>query len=296
MSNKNIHYQKNKLIDKIVTAVLYVIVFFIFTLLAALIIYILYKGISSFKPEYIGFGTNGLGVQLFNTVYLVFLTLLLSVPLGVASGIYLAEYAKDNIFTGIIRTCIETLSSLPSIVVGLFGFLVFVLLTHWSWTIMGGVLTLSALSIPLVTRVTEDAIREVPQSYRESSYALGSTKWQAIVNILLPSASSRILTGIILAAGRGFGEAAALMFTAGMSSDISFSNWNPLSHTSPLNIFRPADTLAVRIWYLKTSAIFDDKFLVANMAAATLIILVLVFNISSRLVGRALEKKMLGTK
>src|ERR1035437_5060965 len=109
MSNKNIHYQKNKLIDKIVTDVLYVIVFFIFTLLAALIIYILYKGISSFKPEYIGFGTNGLGVQLFNTVYLVFLTLLLSVPLGVASGIYLAEYAKDNIFTGIIRTCIETL-------------------------------------------------------------------------------------------------------------------------------------------------------------------------------------------
>ena len=285
MDMLNKHHKKNKIIDKSATVILYIIAIFFLSLLAALTVYILYIGISSMKPEYLGFGMNGLGVQLFNTIYIVMLTLILSIPLGIAAGIYLSEYASDNALTGLIRICIETLSSLPSIVIGLFGFLVFVLLTGWSWTIIAGVLTLSVLSIPLITRVTEDAIREVPQGYREGSYALGTTKWQAIVKILLPAASPRIITGIILAAGRGFGEAAALMFTAGMSSDVSFSNWNPLSTTSPLNIFRPADTLAVRIWYLKSSAIFDDKFLVANMAAAMLIVLVLVFNLSSRIVA-----------
>jgi ABC-type phosphate transport system, permease component len=207
----------------------------------------------------------------------------------------MAEYAKPGKLTGIIRMCIETLASLPSIVVGVFGFLAFVMLFHKTWNMFAGVLTLSILCVPLLTRVTEDGMREIDQSYKAASYALGGTKWQTIIRVLLPATMPRIISGIILAAGRGFGEAAALIYTAGLTSDISFHNWNPTSITSPLNIFRTSDTLAVRIWYLKSFALLEDKVQVADMAAAMLIILVFVFNISARVIGSALERKMLGT-
>jgi phosphate ABC transporter, permease protein PstA len=242
-----------------------------------------------------GFGPDGLGVELFNTLYLVFLALIISAPLGICAGIYMAEYAKPGKLTGIIRMCIETLASLPSIVVGVFGFLAFVMLFHKTWNMFAGVLTLSILCVPLLTRVTEDGMREIDQSYKAASYALGGTKWQTIIRVLLPATMPRIISGIILAAGRGFGEAAALIYTAGLTSDISFHNWNPTSITSPLNIFRTSDTLAVRIWYLKSFALLEDKVQVADMAAAMLIILVFVFNISARVIGSALERKMLGT-
>jgi phosphate transport system permease protein len=257
-------------------------------------IYIIAKGILSFNPKYIGFGDDGLGVELFNTIYIVLLTLIISTPLGICAGIYMAEYAKKGKLTSAIRICIETLSSLPSIVVGLFGFLVFVVLIHSTWNIIAGVLTLTILCIPLLTRTTEDGIRNIDDTYREASYALGTTKWQTITHVLLPTATPRIVTGVILAAGRCFGEAAALIYTAGMSSNVFFNDWNPNSSRSPLSLFRQADTLAVRIWYLKTAAIMPDKNEIADMAAAMLMILVFVFNLGSRFIGRSLEKRMFG--
>jgi len=230
----------------------------------------------------VSFGKDGLGVELFNTVYMVLLAQLISVPLGAGAGIYMAEYARPGKVTDTLRTCIETLSSLPSIVLGLFGFLVFVVLSKTTWNMFAGILTLTIICIPLLTRVTEDAIREIPDSFREGSYGLGATKWQTITKILIPTAKGRIVTGVILAAGRCFSEAAALIYTSGLTSDVNFSNWNPFSKTSPLNIFRTADTLAVRIWYLKSSAIMVDKYKLADMAAALLIILVCAFNLTAR--------------
>jgi phosphate transport system permease protein len=280
--------------DKIITIIFYIVALFFLSLLAVMTVYIMFKGVMSFDPKYIGFGRNGLGVQLFNTVYIVVLTLIVSTPLGVCAGIYMAEYAKEGRLTNILRTCIETLSSLPSIVVGLFGFLVFVVMTHSSWNMIAGVLTLSILCIPLLTRTTEDGIREIDESYREASYALGTTQWQTIAHVLVPTAIPRIVTGVILAAGRCFGEAAALIYTAGMSSDVNFNNWDPTSHRSPLSLFRAADTLAVRIWNLKTAAILPDKDKIADMAAAMLIILVFAFNLGSRFIGRSLEKRKFG--
>ena len=268
--------------DKAATAVLYIIAGFFMSLLAAITIYVVGRGVMSFLPQYINFDKDGLGVELFNTVYIVLLSLIISVPIGVGAGIYMAEYSKPGKIANTVRTSIETLASLPSIVLGLFGFLVFVVLVKSTWNMFAGILTLSIISIPLLTRVTEDAIREIPHSYREGSYALGATKWQTIVKVLIPAATSRIRTGVILAAGRNFGEAAALIYTSGLTSDVSFSNWNPFSKTSPLNIFRTADTLAVRIWYLKSSAILADKAQLADMAAALLIILVFAFNIIAR--------------
>jgi phosphate transport system permease protein len=278
--------KKRRAQDKAATAVLYAVAGFFLLLLAAITIYVVGRGVISFTPKYLSFQKDGLGVELFNTVYMVLLSLVISVPLGVGAGIYMAEYARPGKLTDLIRNSIETLSSLPSIVLGLFGYLVFVLLVKATWNMFAGVLTLSIISIPLLTRVTEDAVRGIPDTYREGSLGLGATKWQTIVRILLPSSISRITTGIVLAAGRSFGEAAALIYTAGLTSDVDFTNWNPFSHTSPLNIFRTADTLAVRIWYLKTSSILPDKYELADMAAALLILLVLAFNLTARYLRR----------
>lgn len=289
-------HKKAKMADRAATACFYGVAGLFLLLLLSMTVYILVRGVLSFMPKYLGFGADALGVEIFNSLYMVFLSLVLSVPLGIGAGVYMAEYAKPGKITDIIRICIETLSSLPSIVVGLFGFLVFiVMIPGATWNLLAGVLALSILCVPLLTRTTEDGIREIPALYREGSYGVGATKWQTIVHVLLPASAPRIVTGIILAAGRGFGEAAALIYTSGLTSDVSFKDWNPFSHTSPLNIFRTADTIAVRIWYLKGFALTQDKDRIADMAAAALILIVLVFNLGARFIGRRLENKMNGT-
>ena len=285
-------HKRAKIADRTATAVLYAVAGFFLLLLAAFTVYIIYRGFVSFRPEYLSFTRAGIGVQFFNTIYLVFLSLIISVPIGVAAGIYMAEYAGNGKLTHFLRTCIETLASLPSIVVGLFGYLVFLVMTGQHWNLLAGALAVSILNIPSLTTVTEDALQGIPELYREGSLGLGATHWQTISGVLLPAALPRIITGIIMAAGRGFGEAAALLFTSGMSSDVNFSNWNPLSPNSPLNVMRPADTLAVRIWSLKTEGIEANASQLSDISSAVLIILVFAFSLGSRRIGNRLEKRM----
>lgn len=290
----NRQHSISKTIDKTMTAVLYCIAGFFLLLLAAFTVYILAKGFADFHISLLAFDENGIGNQFFNTVYLVFLSLLISVPIGIMAGIYMAEYAKAGKVSSFVRTCIETLSSLPSIVVGLFGYLVFVVSTHSRWNLMAGAMAVSILCLPLITTVTEDALRAVPESYKEGSYALGATHAQTIAKVLIPACFPRILTGIILAAGRGFGEAAALLYTAGMSTDINWSNWNLSSPMCPLNPFRPGETLALHIWSSRTEAVAPNAAQIANVSAAVLIIMVFLFSIGSRILGRALSNRMNG--
>ena len=285
-------HKRAKLTDKTATGVLYGVAGFFLLLLAAFTIYILYRGIVSIKPEYLSFTRQGIGVQFFNTVYLVFLSLLISVPIGVAAGIYMAEYAGDGRLPRFLRTCIETLASLPSIVVGLFGYLVFLVMTGQHWNLLAGALAVSILNIPQLTTVTEDALQSIPELYREGSLGLGATHWQTITGVLLPAALPRIVTGVVMAAGRGFGEAAALLFTSGMSSDVNFSNWNPFSVTSPLNPMRPADTLAVHIWALKTEGVDANATELSDLSSAVLILMVFAFSLGSRRIGAKLEAKL----
>ncbi len=170
----------------------------------------------------------------------------------------MAEYAKPGRITNFIRTCIEVLASLPSIVVGLFGLLVFVQLTGWSYSILGGALALTVFNLPVMVRVVEDSITSVPREQKEASLALGITHWDTIRTIILPAAFPGILTGVILSAGRVFGEAAALLFTSGVTTPrLDWMDFNPLSETSPLNMFRPAETLAVHIWKVNTQGLFQ---------------------------------------
>ncbi len=280
--------------DGIMTVIFYAVALFSLALLLAFLIYVIVKGFLGMTPEMMTFTRNGILNQFFNTAYLVFLSLLISSPFGIFAGIYLAEYAKNRHLTEIINICIETLASLPSIVVGLFGYIVFILLTHSRFNLMAGALAVSVLSMPIIITTTTSALKALPSYYTLGSMALGATKWQTIHKILIPASTPRIITGIILAAGRGFGEAAALLFTAGMSTNLKWDNWDLASSTCPLNPFRSGQTLSLLIWTSFSEATAANAKQIANLAAAVLVVMVLLFNLVARLISRHLDKKFYG--
>jgi phosphate transport system permease protein len=291
-----------KLKDKIATSVLYIISGLVLLLLVSLISYIIYNGRHSLRLSFlfgnpkIGEAGGGIAPQLFNSFYLLIVALIITIPLGVGAGIYLAEYAKEGRLLNIIRLCIETMASLPSIVVGLFGLLVFVKMTG-GYNLISGALAITVLNLPAMTRVCENAVRAAAAGVKEASLGLGATQWQTIRKVILPSAIPQILTGVILAAGRIFGEAAALLYTAGMSAPIlRFNNISLLGKSSAFSLFRPSETLAVYIWKLNSEAMVPDAGKIASGAAAVLVIMVLLFNISARLLGKRLYKSYTGNK
>ena len=203
--------KRAKMMNRVMTVVFYAIAGFFLLLLVAFAGKVIIGGLMGAKPEMFAFARQGsIGNQLFNTIYLVLVALICSVPIGVFAGIYLAVYAKQGFLTKFLRICIETLSSLPSIVVGLFGYLVFLVFMGMGKSLLAGALSVSILTLPLITTTTEDAIRGLPEGYFQASLGMGATKWQSVFHVLLPACVPRIMTGVILAAGRGFGEAAAL--------------------------------------------------------------------------------------
>ncbi|MDQ0285729.1 phosphate transport system permease protein [Desulfofundulus luciae] len=291
-----------RLADRLATIMFWTGAAMVLAILALLLGYILWHGIRvidwhflTAPPQTIVAG-GGVGPQIFNSFYLLLLTMLITTPLGLLAGIYLAEYAGKGRITEYIRLSIETLTSLPSIVVGLFGLLIFVNMTGWGYSLMSGALALAVINLPLMVRISEEAIRSVPGELREASLALGATRWETMWRVILPSAFPGLVTGAIIAAGRVFGEAAALLYTAGMSSPIlNFSDLDPLSPTSPLNPFRPAETLAVHIWKINSEALIPDVRRVADGSSAVLILVVLLFNICARWLGRRIYRRLTAT-
>ncbi len=289
----------SRLADRIATSVFWLGALLVLAILAVLLGYVLWHGIKvidwqflTSPPKAVAAG-GGIGPQIFNSFYLLILTMAITAPIALLAGIYLAEYAGSGKMINWICLSIETLSSLPSIVVGLFGLLFFVNMTGWGYSLLSGALALAVINLPLMVRVAEESIRSVPNELREGSIALGATHWETIWRITVPSAFPGLLTGAIISAGRIFGEAAALLYTAGMSSPIlNFSNWNPFDATSPLNIFRPAETLAVHIWKVNSEGIIPDARVVADGSAAVLILVVLIFNIGARWLGRVIYRRM----
>lgn len=285
--------------DRFATFVFGLCAAIITAILIGLFSYIIFNGAKELNFDFLTTRSSAIGSgggirdQLFNSFYILFITMMITVPLGVGGGVYMAEYAPQNKVTDFIRTCIEVLSSLPSIVIGMFGLLMFVNLTGWGYTIIGGALALTVFNLPVMVRVTEDALRSVPKDQKEASLALGVTKWHTVKTVLIPGAIPSIITGAILASGRVFGEAAALLFTAGLTTPrLDFTNWSPFSDTSPLNIFRPAETLAVHIWSVNTQGIIPDAEAIANGASAVLVLSVLVFNLGARWLGSFIHKKL----
>ncbi|MBD2846497.1 phosphate ABC transporter permease PstA [Paenibacillus sp. IB182496] len=292
-----------KLADRIATAIIVAVSGFIVLLLAGLLGYIMVRGLGHFSydfltspPETIRAG-GGIGPQLFNSIFLLVLTMLITIPLGLGAGIYMSEYARPGKFTDFIRLLVEVLSSFPSIVVGLFGLLVLVNAFDLGFSLLAGALALTVFNLPLMVRITEQGLKSVPREQKEAGLALGLSKWKTIRSIMLPVAIPVILTGTILAAGRVFGEAAALLFTAGMSSPrLDFTDWNPLSPFSPLNPMRPAETLAVHIWKVNAEGLAPDAAEIAAGASAVLVLTVLLFNLAARWLGRFMYRKFTATK
>jgi len=292
-----------KTADKIATSVIVAVAGLIVLVLAGLLGYILVRGLGHISfhfltsaPETIRKG-GGIGPQLFNSIFLLVLTMIITIPLGLGAGIYMSEYAPANRVTSFIRLVVEVLSSIPSIVVGLFGLLVLVNLFGFGFSLFSGALALTVFNLPLMVRITEQGLKSVPQEQKEASLALGLSKWKTITSVMLPIAIPVVLTGSILAAGRVFGEAAALLFTAGMSSPrLDFTDWNPFSPFSPLNPFRPAETLAVHIWKINSEGLAPDAAQIAAGASAVLVITVLLFNFAARWLGRYMYRKFTAIK
>ncbi len=233
---------------------------------------------------------SGAGPQIFNTFYLLILTLILTVPTGLASGIYFAEYAGTGRVVNAIRRATETLATLPSIVVGLFGYALFVQATGSQPSRLAAALALMVITLPYAVRITEDALRSLPPTLRESSLALGATRWQTITRVLLPAALPQLVTGVILIAGRCFGESAAILFTGTVGTPTDHPNYS-------LNPFLPGDTLAVNLYVFRSQVepgTVPDATTYADGVAALLILLVLVFNIAARYLARRAVRRLQG--
>jgi phosphate transport system permease protein len=262
---------------------------FVLALLVVFLGYILYKGMPVLSASFI-FGRSsdieaggGVGAQLFNSFYLLFLSMAVSIPIAVGAGVYLAEYARDTRLTRAIRLSTECLATVPSIVLGLFGMIVFVNIMGLGFSIIGGALTLVLLNLPLLVRVTEESIRTVPDFYREASLALGATKLQTIWKVILPSALPGIITGITLTAGRALGETAILIFTAGTTVS---------RYMGDTDLLAGGETLAVHLWYLMSTGLVPDRDAVANGIGAMLIFTILLFNIGLTVPLKLVQKHL----
>ncbi len=291
-----------RLTDRLATTVLWLLAAGTVVLLGAIVIHLLWAAAPSLSLSFV-FGDpsdaslGGIGPLLWNSLYLLGLTMLITVPLGLLAGIYMSEYAGEGRSTDAVRFAQEAIGSVPSIVVGLFGLVVFVNVFRLGFSALAGSLALTVFNLPLMARLVEQAIRAVPDDERQGSLALGATKWQTIRHVVLPLAIPGVITGVILTAGRIFGEAAALLFTAGLAtpSGYDFANLNVLDPKSPWSPLRPATTLSVYIWKTNSEGLGEFVTQVADGASAILLISVLVFNVGARLLGRQLSRRLTST-
>lgn len=250
--------------------------------LAYLLIYILANGIPNLTADLFAWKSTTKNVSMLpsiiNTFIMAGLTLVIALPIGVGSAIYMVEYAKrGNKLVKIVRVATETLSGIPSIVFGLFGYLFFVLTLKWGYSLMAGVVTMAIMVLPLIVRTTEEALIAVPDSYREGSFGLGAGKLRTVIKVVLPDAVPGILSGVSLAIGRIVGETAALIFTAGTVAQI------------PESLFDSSSSLAVHMYVLLNEGLFMKQ---AYATAVVLLMLILIINGATKLlVGRLTKNR-----
>lgn len=267
--------RKRKRKDSFLYALIYLSAALAVGLLAVILLYVFTKGIGSIS---IGFltqvkstlrGTNGIAGNILNTIYIIFLTLLFASPLGIGSAIYLNEYAKPGRFVRLVEFTTQTLAGIPSILFGLFGMLFFGGVLDLGYSILTGCLTLTLMILPLIIGNTREALRAVPESYRQGAAGMGATKWYMIRTILLPSAMPGIITGLILSVGRIVGESAALLFTAGSGYLLPNSVKGYFS-----KIFESGGTLTIELYLNMAKANYEAAFGIA------LVLLAIVFFIN----------------
>lgn len=273
---------RGKISSVILRVVMYASAGFTAAALLFILGYILAKGIPNLtSPGLFAWKYTSDNVSLvpaaINTLMLVALALVMSIPFGIGSAIYLTEYAKKgNKFVSIIRVTTETLSGIPSIIYGLFGMLFFVTALKWQYSILAGAATVAIMVLPTIMRTTEEALLAVPDSFREASLALGAGKLRTIFKIVLPSAMSGILSGVILAIGRMVGETAALLYTSGAVASVA------------KGVMSPGRTLAIHMYTISSEAFHTNQ---TFATAVVLLVIVFILNALASFVAKKLTKK-----
>jgi len=268
--------------QKIAKGLIWSAALLVIVILIAILVYILAKGMPAINWEFLtqiphDMGREG-GVSstIVGTLLVTLVAIIIAMPFGIGTAFYLAEYTRENIVTRIIRFSAESLAGIPSIVYGLFGYIFFVIYLGLGWSVLSGGLTLAIMILPTIIRTSEEAIRTVPDAYREVSFSLGATKWQTIRKTVFPSALRGITNGIILSIGRSVAETAAVMLTAGSALRM------------PTSLFSPARTMAVHFYNLAQEGISMEN---AYGTAALLIILIFLINVvANMLVNRLVAK------
>ena len=280
------HSKRRKAKEAVIKFFMYAAAAIIILTLAALIGYIVYRGMPKLTWELVSSKPSlireraGILPNIINTLYIIIMTLIFALPLGVGAAIYLNEYAKNKRLVKVIELAAETLSGIPSVIYGLAGMLIFVQFFSLGTSLIAGSLTLVIMTLPTIIRTVQESLKTVPDSYREGALALGSGKWRMIRTVVLPSASDGIVTGCILSVGRIVGESAALLFTAGMANEIINFFEAPLPGNA-------GSTLTVSLYmYAMERGDFDTAFSIALI----LLVLTCLINTAAKLATRKSEK------
>lgn len=282
----SIHTKKRHPADVLLYIAIYICAAFSVALLLGIIVYVLIKGVRSVSWDFLTGvtsvlkGTTGIAGNIVNTIYIIVVTMLIATPIGVGAAVYLNEYAKPGKLVNAIEFATETLAGIPSVIFGLFGNVFFGETLGLSYSLLTGAFTMVLMVLPLITRNTQEALKTVPDSYRQGAVGLGAGKWYTIRTILLPSAMPGIITGVILAVGRIVGESAALLFTAGSSGLL------PNSFTELMKkAMQSGGTLTIQLYLSATKG----EFGVAFGIAVVLLVIVLGINFLTKALAKRFD-------
>ena len=272
--------RKRKVLDGMMYSVMAIILAFVIVSLLFILVYIFRSQAGFLNFEFLFSAQTGILPMIVTTLYVVIVSIAIALPVGLASAIFLNEYSGNSSLIRILRLAIETLAGIPSIIYGLFGLLMFCRMLNFGQSIIAGAFTLSIMILPVIIRTTEESLKSIPDSFREGSLALGATKFQTIIHVVLPSALPGILTSVILAIGRVIGESAPVLLTVGLSKNL------------PRTIFESGRTLTIHLYYLTNEAVRPDDFGIAFATASVLVILVVIINTATKILASGFRKKL----
>jgi len=271
---------KRKIFDNLMYGIMALAMSVVIAALLFIIVYIFKSQAGFLRFSFLFSAENGILPMIVTTLYVVLVSIAVALPVGIATAIFLNEYSGNSSLIRILRLAIETLAGIPSIIYGLFGLLVFCRLLSFGQSIIAGAFTLSIMILPVIIRTTEESLKSIPDTFREGSLALGATKFQTIVHVVLPSALPGILTSVILAIGRVIGESAPVLLTVGLTKNM------------PRTIFESGRTLTIHLYYLTNEAVRPEDFGIAFATASVLVILVVIINTATKIITSKFSKNL----
>jgi phosphate transport system permease protein len=275
-----IKIKKRKIIDGIIYAIMGAAMTAVISALLYIVFYIFKSQAGFLKVSFLFGKEDGILPMIVTTLYVVLVSIITALPIGIATAVFLNEYSGNSPLIRILRLAIETLAGIPSIIYGLFGLLMFCRMLNFGQSIIAGAFTLSIMILPVIIRTTEESLKSIPDTFREGSLALGATKFQTIVHVVLPSALPGIVTSVILAVGRVVGESAPVLLTVGLTKNM------------PRTIFESGRTLTIHLYYLTNEAVRPEDFGIAFATAFVLIILVVIINTATKIMTANFRKKL----